>query len=219
MESLRSAGTAQTRKTYARHGVGDNQFGVSYAHLKDMAKKIKRDHALAEQLWATGNHDARVLALMVADPDAVTARQVDAWAKDLDSHTLTEAFAGFVGKTPHARARAAKWPSAKGELLSTGGWFLIGRQALDDRELPDAYFEERLGTIEREIHTSKNWVRYAMNSALIAIGARNPNLTAKALAAAGRIGPVEVDHGETACKTPDAAAYIQKMLARKNRER
>jgi 3-methyladenine DNA glycosylase AlkD len=217
MESLRSAGTAQNRKVYARHGVGDNQFGVSYAHLNAMVKKIKRDHALAEQLWATGNHDARVLALMIADPDAATARQIDGWAKDLDNHALTDAFAGFVSKTPHVQAKAAKWPSAKGEWLSTVGWYLIGRQAMNDPALPDAYFEEHLGTIERDIHAQKNWIRYAMNSALIAIGVRNPNLTAQALAAAKRIGLVEVDHGETGCKTPDAAAYIQKTLARKKR--
>jgi hypothetical protein len=29
-----------------------------------------------------------------------------------------------------------------------------------------------------------------------------------------RIGPVEVDHGETACKTPDAVTYIAKLWER-----
>ena len=68
MKALEKAGTAQTRKIYGRHGVTGPMYGVSYATLGQLKKKIKTDHALAEQLWATGNHDARILATMVADP-------------------------------------------------------------------------------------------------------------------------------------------------------
>ena len=52
-----------------------------------------------------------------------------------------------------------------------------------------------------------------MNNALISIGVRNPALEKKAVAAAKRIGTVEVDHGVTGCKTPAAAAYIKKTVA------
>jgi hypothetical protein len=69
--------------------------------------------------------------------------------------------------------------------------------------------------IEREIHSQPNWVRYSMNSALIAIGLRDATLEARALEAAAHIGKVEVDHGDTCCKTPDATAYIHKGAARK----
>jgi hypothetical protein len=54
-----------------------------------------------------------------------------------------------------------------------------------------------------------------MNSALIAIGIRNPKLQKLALAVAKEIGEVEVDHGDTSCKTPDAAEYILKAVNRK----
>ena len=42
-----------------------------------------------------------------------------------------------------------------------------------------------------------------MNGALISIGIRNAKLEKLAIAAAKRIGKVEVDHLETSCKTPD----------------
>ncbi len=74
-----------------------------------------------------------------------------------------------------------------------------------------------LGKMKRKIktgiHGSENWVRYAMNNALINIGVRNAKLEKIAIAAAGRIGTVEVDHGETGCKTPEAVAYIKKTVA------
>ena len=71
MADLEAAGTAQNRKVYARHGAAEPMFGVSYAELGRIAKRIKTDHALARQLWDSGNHDARVLALRVADPAAL----------------------------------------------------------------------------------------------------------------------------------------------------
>ena len=37
-------------------------------------------------------------------------------------------------------------------------------------------------------------------------------------AAARRIGTVEVDHGETGCKTPDAEPYIKKTLAHRKKK-
>jgi len=83
--------------------------------------------------------------------------------------------------------------------------------------ISDTDAEQILETIEKEIHRSANWARYAMNGALIAIGIYKPALRAKAIAAAKRIGRVEVDHGETNCKTPDAAPYIEKALKRKRR--
>ncbi len=57
-----------------------------------------------------------------------------------------------------------------------------------------------------------------MNGALIAIAMRSPDLQKKAVAAAKRIGKVEVDHGDTACETPDAASYIKKMVERQKKK-
>ena len=76
MAGLRTTGTEQNRKVYARHGVGKKMYGVSYANLKKLKKQIGTDHALAEKLWGSGNHDARVLATMVADP----AQTKSGWA-------------------------------------------------------------------------------------------------------------------------------------------
>jgi hypothetical protein len=85
----------------------------------------------------------------------------------------------------------------------------------DSASISDADAEQALARIEREIHTSPNWARYAMNGALIAIGVYKPALRKKAIAAARRVGKVEVDHGQTNCKTPDAASYVEKAAKRK----
>jgi 3-methyladenine DNA glycosylase AlkD len=217
MQQLRALGTAQNRKVYARHGVGGPSFGVSYANLGKLKKSIRVDHELARELWASGNHDARVLATMIADPGQITARDLDTWVEELDSHPLTDAFSGLAASSALASKRVAKWIGSKKEWVSTAGWSLVARLAMTEGALSDSACEGHLKTIESKIHGAPNRTRYAMNGALIAIGMRNAALGKKATAAARSIGPVEVDHGETGCKTPDAATYIQKAAARKPR--
>lgn len=215
LQELKSLGNEQTRKTYKRHGVGDKQFGVSYSNLGKLQKKIKTDHNLAGKLWASGVHDAQILATMIADPGKMTAKEIDTWSKSLSNYVLTGAVAGLVGKTFLARQKAAQWSKSKEEWLGSAGWQILSGLASRDTELPDSFFLPYLDTIESDIHKRKNRVRHAMNGALISIGARNSSLQKKALSVAAKIGKVEVDHGETGCKTPDAANYMRKIVERK----
>lgn len=217
LAELSVLGTEQNRKTYRRHGVMNEMFGVSYANLEKLRKKIKVDTDLAGKLWATGNHDARILATMIADPARLTDREIENWSKDLSNYVVTDALARLVARSPLARKKMEQWMKSKSEWIGSAGWLLVGVLAMRDDELPDEYFENHLETIERNIHTAKNRVRYAMNGAVIGIGMRNTRLEKKALAAAARIGRVEVDHGETGCKTPDIAVYIRKAAARKKK--
>lgn len=217
LRELEACGTEQNRKIYRRHGIGENMYGVSFANLGKLKKKIKVDHELAQQLWATGNHDARALATMIADPAQLNGKLLEAWAKDLSNYVITDLFSGLVSQTPLARQKMEQWMKSKNEWIGQAGWNLLGRLAMNDQDRPDEFFENYLGVIEREIHRRQNRVKHAMNGVVIAIGIRNRKLERKALAAAKRIGKVEVDHGETDCQTPDAAEYIRKAVARKRR--
>jgi 3-methyladenine DNA glycosylase AlkD len=213
MKELKANGTAQNRKVYRRHGVQGEMYGVSYVALGKLKKKIKTDQPLAEQLWATGNHDARALATMVADPSKIKVATLNAWVKDADNRGLAAAVSNVAADAPSAKGRMEKWTASKNEMAACTGWHTLASIARQDNDLPDAYFVKFLDRIESTAHTSKNWTKYAMNNALINIGVRNAALEKKATAAARRIGKIDVDHGETGCKTPDAAAYIKKTLA------
>ena len=130
MSELEAMGTETNRRIYARHGAGENQFGVSFANLNALKKRIKRDHALAGALWATGNADARCLALMIADPAAMTSADLDRWAGDIDTaryYTLADWLVKHVaGESPLAREKAEAWVDADAEFVAQTGWDLIG---------------------------------------------------------------------------------------------
>jgi 3-methyladenine DNA glycosylase AlkD len=215
MQALEEMGTAQNRKIYARHGVGGKMFGVSMANLKTFQKRIKKDQALAEQLWQSGNHDARYLATLIANPNQVNETLLDAWVRELDNYVIADAFTDLAAQTACARDKAAQWSGNHAEYVSRAGWHLLAQLAMKDANLPDDFFIPYLGIIQSEIHQRPNRARQGMNNALIAIGIRNPALMKKALEVAEIIGEVQVDHGETNCKTNFAPEYIQRSVAHK----
>ncbi len=218
IDELAELGTAQNRKVYARHGVSGPQFGVSFAHLRKMGRKLRGDHPLAQALWASGNHDARLLALAVADPECTSREEIQGLAEDMDNYILTDEMAKFVAASEWFDECADEWTdngAALGEWVASTGWNLVAQQALTQDDRPDDYFIERILDVEKRIGQSPNRVRHCMNGAIIAIGCRNSRLRKLAVEAAKRIGKVEVDHGETSCKTPWAVAYIDKVWKRK----
>lgn len=214
MQELEAVGNAQNRKIWGRHGVRGPMFGVSYANLNALRKQIKRDHGLAQELWNTGNHDARVLATMIADPRQTTPELLTAWVDAVDNYIIADAVSTVANAASTPDAMMTHWIESEHEWHGRVGWLMVAYRAMNESELPDSVFERQLITIEREIHQRPNYTRDAMNSALIAIGARNAALQAQAIAAARRIGTVEVDHGQTNCKTPAAEPYILKMVER-----
>ncbi len=121
----------------------------------------------------------------------------------------------MVIKTAFAKSKMEEWTRSADEWTGRAGWMLLAMIAMMPNELPDSYFENYLDIIEKTIHRTKNRSREAMNNALIAIGIRNTALEQKAMSVAAKIGKVAVDHGETSCKTPDAASYIKKTSKRR----
>ena len=215
LQTLEEMGTAQNRKIYARHGVGENMFGVSFANLNALKKQIEKDLGLARQLWDHGNHDARNLATMIVDPKQVDGNLLDRWVCDLNNYVITDSFVGMVALTPLAKEKAVAWISSEHEYIGRAGWHLLGHLAQKDDSLPDDFFLPYLDIIEKEIDQRPNRTREAMNNTLIAIGIRNPDLMGKAMAAAVRVGEVKVDHGDTSCKTNFSPEYIQRTVERK----
>ncbi len=217
---LEAAGTEQNRKVYRRHGAQEPLFGVSFATLNALAREAGRDRALARGLWATGNHDARLLACKVADPTATTDAELDAWLAQIDVYVLVDVFVGsLAAKVPGVRERADRWAAAGRDWTAQAGWDLYAHLALHDPDIEDAFFVGLLSGLEAGIATAGNRTRHSMNGALIAIGLRNDALRAAAEAVAARIGTVEVDHGKTGCVTPPAIPYLARAWDRRTAPR
>jgi len=213
MATLEAAGSEQTRKIYLRHGAQAPLFGVSFATLKPLVKRIGVDQDLAVALWDTGNHDARVLAAKVADPARLTEAQLDAWATVSLGRGCTGYVAMLAGEGPHARSRSAAWLASPDEALRRAGWMLVAAAAMRDEATPDDWFAARAHDVEAGVHAAPNARKEAMMGALIAIGCRSEALRDLAVAVASRLGRVDIDVGDTDCKVPVVADSLEKAWA------
>jgi 3-methyladenine DNA glycosylase AlkD len=173
----------------ARFGINPkNTLGVSVADLRRLAKPYRRQHGVARLLWATGIHEARVLATIIADPARTTATELDRWALDLDSWDTCDQFCmNLVGRTPHAWAKVAKWSRDRREFVRRAGFSLIAVLATHDKTAPDENFIALLPLIRADATDERNFVKKAVNWALRGIGKRNPRLRRAALAEAKRL--------------------------------
>jgi 3-methyladenine DNA glycosylase AlkD len=214
---LEKLGKPQTAAIYKRHGSGDNVFGVLTSDVAKVQKQIKGgDHALAMDLWKTGNVEARIIAAQIADPAKLTRAEADALVKDGPVRFVGSYLSELFARSPIAEKTMHAWMRSGDEDFRESGYGLLSARLRQDADsVSDSDAAAILATIEKQIHRSPNGARRSMNSALIAIGVWKPALRKKAIEAAKRIGRVSVDHGETNCKTPDAAAYIDKAAKRK----
>lgn len=218
MAELESLGSEQTRKTFLRHGAKDPFFGVKIGDLKKIQRKIKKDHALALQLYDTGNSDAMYLAALISDPPKMTKAQLNKWVKKAYWHMIADYTVPWVtSEGPFAMELAEEWIDSPKELIASAGWFTLSSYVgiTSDDELDLDRLAELLDRVQKQVHTAPNRVRYAMNGYVIAIGAFVKPLLARAKAVAKAIGVVEVDHGDTNCKTPVALEYIAMMEEKK----
>ncbi|MCE9583949.1 MAG: DNA alkylation repair protein [Planctomycetes bacterium] len=151
MSAFEKAGSEQTRKTYARHGAEEPMFGVSFATLKTLVKRIKVDHELALALWDTGNFDARNLAVKIADPAQMSPADLDRWAKTRMASMCHGYVAHLAAEGPHARAKADAWLASPDEALRRSAWLLVGAMAMKDEATPASWFAARLAEIEKSI--------------------------------------------------------------------
>lgn len=177
----------------ARYGIRvENALGLSAPLLRGMAKRIGRDHSLARDLWATGIHEARILAALVDDPALVTAVQLERWAKDFDSWDVCDAVCGSLfDKTPFAREKAVAWSARPEEFVKRAGFVLMASLAVHDKKAPGKLFKTFLPLIEREAADERNFVKKAVNWALRQIGKRDRALNRDAIAAAKRIRKID----------------------------
>lgn len=213
MSELAAKGTAQTKKTYLRHGAKEPFFGVKISDLKIIHKKIKGDQALAMELYATGNGDAQYLAGMVADGKKMTPAQLQKWVTTASWSMLCDYTVAWVtSEHPDGFAIALKWIDSPKEHVVTAGWNTLGALAatIPDDKLPVKQYSALLDRIAKTLKASTDCTRYAMNGFVIACGTYIAPLADKALATAKKIGRVECDMGDTACKVPEAESYILK---------
>lgn len=182
-------GSEANRAGMSRFGIRvDKAFGVSVYELRKIAKRVGRDHALALALWATENHEARLLACFIDEPAQIKEEQLEAWVAVFDSWDLCDqATTSLFDQTKHAWKKTVEWSHRREEFQKRAGFTLMAGLAVHDKKATDEDFLALLPLIEEGAFDERNFVKKAVNWALRNIGKRNEALRKKAIACAERI--------------------------------
>jgi 3-methyladenine DNA glycosylase AlkD len=172
-----------------RFGIEDkNALGTPLPEIRKLAKQIKKDHNLALELWASGIHEARILASLVDDPKDVTSNQINEWVKDFNSWDLCDQVCGnLFDRTPFAIEKAIEFSNNPAEFVKRAGFVLMAEYAVHNKNAGNDTFLALMPVIEREAYDGRNFVKKAVNWALRQIGKRNPELRKAAIETAHRI--------------------------------
>lgn len=173
----------------ARFGINPkNTYGLSIPHLRNMAKQIGKNHLLALKLWASGIHEARILACLIDYPAEVTENQMDRWVKDFDSWDICDqCCSNLFDKTRSSYKKALQWAQQDREFVKRAGFVMMAVLAVHDKKAQDKAFIQFFPLIQRGSEDERNFVKKAVNWALRQIGKRNNALNKKAIATAKKI--------------------------------
>jgi 3-methyladenine DNA glycosylase AlkD len=162
--------------------------GWSIPALRKLAREIGRHHALAQELWASEIYEARVLATLIEEPEKVTGRQMNQWAKDFDNWAVCDgACINVFRYTRFAHQKCVEWSARREEFVKRAAFALMAGLAVADKAASDEAFLRFLPLIKRAAMDERNMVKKGVNWALRQIGKRNARLNHAALAACREI--------------------------------
>lgn len=217
MQELAALGKERLKKTYMSNGAHEPLFGVATGEMKPLARKIKINQPLAEQLYATGNYDAMYFAGIIADPRAMTESDFERWIDGAYFYMLSDyVVAVTLAEAAIAQAVADKWIASGEELRMSAGWscycWLLGNRP--DAEFSAAKIAGMLDQVERTIHGAPDRTKSAMNNFIYTVAISYVPLHAKAVETARAVGPVEIRRGKTTSRLSPATENIKKSLDR-----
>lgn len=201
---------------WAKWNMPWSSYGLGLTQLKKLAKTIGKDHDLALQLWDTENYDMITLSTLVDEPKKVTREQVEEQLKKLQFWMLAHSYcSNLLPKVAFRQELMEDWLIEEDDTKRRVAYLLAYHIAKDNKTLDDSYFEPIIETIQSKLQAEENFVKDAMNNALIMIGSRSKHLHGLAISAARSIGTVDVDYGDNSCKAPDAVSHLNSERIKK----
>jgi len=193
VRTLERMGDRSRLEGMARFGIDTGRaVGVTVTELRRVARDLGRDHELAAALWASGVHEARLLASLVDEPGLVSEAQMEAWVADLDSWDVCDGVCGnLFDRTPFALDKAVEWSNREPEFEKRAAFALMASAAVHRKDLPDATFASLLPVIRAQATDDRNYVKKAVSWALRQIGKRSTGLNSKAIRTSEQIERID----------------------------
>ncbi|KAE8766186.1 DNA alkylation repair protein [Georgenia thermotolerans] len=212
MAELAALEDPKVRAVNERHG---DDHGVNLTKLRALAKRLKTQQDLAQDLWATGDSAARLLALLICRPKAFTRDKLDTMLREARTPKVHDWLVNYVvKKSPHAEELRLGWSADPDPVVASAGWALTSERVAKKPEGLD--LPGLLDVIEAEMKDAPDRLQWAMNTCLAQIGIEHAEHRARALAIGERLEVLRDYPTPPNCTSPFAPIWINEMVRRKN---
>lgn len=190
LKELKASSRPENVAGMARYGIStEGTLGVSMPVLRSMAKRIGRDQGLALELWASGYHEAKILAALVAEPALVDRALMEIWVEEFDSWDVCDQVcSGLFDRTAHRYDVIPDWTRREEEYVRRAGFVMMAATAVHDKKAGDEIFLSFFPLMEKGSDDRRNYVKKAVNWAIRQTGKRNLRLHGECIRLAERIG-------------------------------
>lgn len=211
MAELAELEDARIREVNERHG---DDHAVNLTTLRAVAKRAKKNHPLALELWATGDSAARLLALLICRPKQFSATELDTMLREARTRKVHDWLVGYVVmKGPYAEDLRVAWLGDADPVVASAGWALTADRVVKKPEGLD--LPALLDVIEAEMADAHERLQWEMNTCLAQIGIQHPDLRARALEIGERLGVLRDYPTPPNCTSPYAPEWIGEMVRRR----
>jgi 3-methyladenine DNA glycosylase AlkD len=185
---LRSLGSEENRQGMKRYGIRiDRALGISHGVQRDIAKRIKRNHERAFELWASGIMEAQFIASVTADPTRFTVDDARRWAAEFDSWDIVDGVSDLFVDTDHWKQLIEEFAADEREFVRRTAFAMMAWSVVHRKKEPEATFLAFLPLIEKHATDPRNFVKKAVNWALRSLGKRSFSLHKPVLALAEKL--------------------------------
>lgn len=213
-EVLSELAALEDPKVRAANEKRGDDHGLNLAKLRALAKRIKTDHALAKELWSTGETSARLLALLISKPREFTADELDAMLRETRPPKVNDWFVNYIAKkTPLAEEMRLRWFDDANPTVAAAAWSLTSERVA---KTPDGLdLEHLLDLIERDMKDAPKRPQWSMNETLAQIGIHHPAHRGRALAIGDRLQVLADYPTAPGCTSPFAPIWINEIVRRR----
>lgn len=209
LAQLATLGNESRKKSYLKMDENYQGFGAMLGGIRKLAKTIKADHALAWELWASENTDARVLAVMIFDPNQLSQSECEQLLRECETLQLAdELVLKLIAQTRYCEAFEREWCNNSDDRIARAGWGLIVAKLMDKAENVETKFADYLASIENKLVDAQPKTQEMMNRALCEIGIRYPDYTQQCLAIGEKLGVYRDQKVAKGCTSAYAPAWI-----------
>ena len=164
---------------------------VSISKIKALAKYIGIKHGLAIELWKQDLTEAKLVAILIENPQRVSPEQADEWIYQINSREVCDlACTTLFEKTDFYQKKIIEWVKSDQEFVRRAAFVLIATTASRKND-SDSRYIEYLKLIEKYSTDERHFVKKAISWALKQIGKRSPNLHSPAIKLAEKLANSE----------------------------